>query len=168
MGCFSWLKADNLTKIANVYTDMPYKCLIPKEYGGGYIHDHYQQYGRIGKKEDGSPRYDLFELLAFWNRDFITTKDGSIWIRGTAGMTTIKRGTLVRDLLIYSEEQIPGMKEIDQDTERNRSIGILLQDMVEDIPFPLKLVSASYKENYEDCEGRSKRDPDQGFYPVER
>ena len=32
------------------------------------------------------------------------------------------------------------------------------------LKYPLKLVSASYKGTYEECEGRSYGDPNQGFY----
>lgn len=67
MGCFSWLKADKLTKVANVVEDKPFKFLIPQEFGGGFIKDHYQGYGYLGTKEDGSPKHDMYELLAFWN-----------------------------------------------------------------------------------------------------
>ena len=48
MGCFSWLKADKLTKVANVVEDKPFKFLIPQEFGGGFIKDHYQGYGYLG------------------------------------------------------------------------------------------------------------------------
>jgi len=65
MGSFSWLKADNLTRVANVVYEKPFKFLIPKEFGGGFIKDYYQDYGRLGKKENGSPKYDMYELLAF-------------------------------------------------------------------------------------------------------
>lgn len=32
MGCFSWLKADKLTKVANVVEDKPFKFLIPQKF----------------------------------------------------------------------------------------------------------------------------------------
>lgn len=34
---------------------------------------------------------------------------------------------------------------------------------IDKLKFPLKLVSASYNRAYEECEGRSYRDPEQGF-----
>ena len=34
----------------------------------GRIKDKYQDYGRLGTKEDGSPKYDMYEVLAFWNK----------------------------------------------------------------------------------------------------
>ena len=41
MGSFSWNKADTLTKIENVAYGTPFKFLIPKEFGGGFIKDYY-------------------------------------------------------------------------------------------------------------------------------
>ena len=35
---------------------------------------------------------------------------------------------------------------------------------VDKLRYPLKLVSASYKGTYEECERRSYSDPNQGFY----
>jgi hypothetical protein len=67
MGNFSWNKADKSTAIENIAHDLPFKFLIPKEFGGGFIKDNYQGYGILGTKEDGSDKYDMFELLAFWN-----------------------------------------------------------------------------------------------------
>lgn len=67
MGSFSWLKADELTRVKNVAYGKPFKLLIPKEFGGGFIKDHYQDYGYLGTNADGEPKYDMFELLAFWN-----------------------------------------------------------------------------------------------------
>lgn len=45
MGCFSWLKADKLTNVANIVEGKPFKFLIPQEFGGGFIKDNYQGYG---------------------------------------------------------------------------------------------------------------------------
>jgi len=67
MGSFSWNKADELTDIENIAEGYPFKFLIPKEFGGGYIKDVYQDFGNLGTKENGEPKYDMFELLAFWN-----------------------------------------------------------------------------------------------------
>lgn len=142
MGSFSFTKADRLTKVANIVEGKSFKMLIPKEFGGGYIKDHYQGYGRVGLNRDLTPRYDMYELLAFWNADEVT-----------------------RNLLRYDGE-FPLMKEIDENTWHNRSIGI---DMgcydrdVDALRFPLKLVSASCRESYEDCAGRSYNDPNQGW-----
>ena len=52
MGSFSWNKADDLTAIENVACGYPFKFLIPKEFGGGFIKDKYQDYGDLGTKEN--------------------------------------------------------------------------------------------------------------------
>lgn len=152
MGSFSWLKADKLTMVKNVAYKKPFKFLIPMEFGGGYIKDHYQDYGYLGTKEDGSEKYDMYELLAFWNSDM-----------------PYKNGT-VRDYLRYDGE-FPLMKEIGKYTDDNRIIGIDIgcyDFQIDKLKYPLKLVSASYKGTYEDCKGKSYGDPDQGFYETYR
>ena len=152
MGSFSWLKADKLTMVKNIACDKPFKFLIPKEFGGGYIKDHYQDYGYLGTKEDGSEKYDMYELLAFWNAD-MPYKDG-----------------LVRDYLKYDGE-FPLMKEICDYTDNNRIIGIDIGCYDHDInklKYPLKLVSPQYNGTYEQCTGKSYGDPDQGFYETYR
>ena len=150
MGSFSWLKADNLTKIANVQYGAPFKFLIPKEFGGGYIKDYYQDYGYLGTKEDGTPKYDMYELLAFWNHE-----------------ATEERGYELR----YDGEEIPMMKEIDQYTSYNRNAGISIgcyDKQIDELKYPLKLVSCSYKGSYEDLDTPSYGDPNQGFGPIYR
>lgn len=143
MGSFSWNKADKLTAIENVAYDSSFKFLIPKEFGGGFIKDKYQDYGRLGIKENDEPKYDMYELLAFWNK---------------------------ADNLKYDGEY-PIMKEIDSYTNYNRYIGINIgcydQEILK-LKYPLKLVSASYKGTYEDLETCSLSDPDQGFYSRKR
>lgn len=146
MGSFSWLKADSLTNEANIAYGKPFKLLIPKEFGGGFIKDNYQDYGRIGTKEDGTPKYDMYELLAFWNNEQVANDEYTEDLR-------------------YDGE-FPLMKEIDQFTRHNRSIGIDLGCYDRDIDklkYPLKLVSCSYKGTYEDLATYSYGDPDQGF-----
>ena len=149
MGCFSWLKADKLTKVANVAEDKPFKFLIPQEFGGGFIKDHYQGY--LGTKEDGSPKYDMYELLAFWNAD---------------KRIPFGNGETIRDRLRYDGDVFPTMKEIDEHTGENRSLGIDIgcyDAEIDRLKYPLKLVSASYTGTYEECDGRSYRDPNQGW-----
>lgn len=146
MGSFSWLKADNLTNVGNIAYGKPFKFLIPKEFGGGFIKDYYQDYGYLGKKENGSPKYDMYEILAFWNADKI---DGKLRYNG----------------------EFPKMKEIDCYTDNNRSLGIDIGCYdcdIDKLKYPLKLVSVSYKGTYEDLDTYSYGDPNQGFYPVRR
>ena len=150
MGSFSWLKADNLTKIANVQYGAPFKFLIPEEFDGGYIKDYYQDYGYLGTKEDGTPKYDMYELLALWNHE-----------------AAEERGYELR----YDGEEIPMMKEIDQYTFYNRNVGINIgcyDKQIDRLKYPLKLVSCSYKGSYEDLDTPSYGDPNQGFGPIYR
>jgi hypothetical protein len=143
MGSFSWNKADDLTAIENVAEGTSFKFLIPKEFGGGFIKDIYQDYGYLGTKENGEPKYDMYELLAFWNKAEGLEYDG----------------------------EYPLMKEIDEHTDDNRYEGIDIGCYDIDIlklEYPLKLVSASFKGTYEDLETCSLSDPDQGFYSRQR
>lgn len=143
MGSFSWNKADELTNIENVAYGTSFKFLIPQEFGGGFIKDEYQDYGYLGNKEDGEPKYDMYELLAFWNK---------------------------AEGLKY-EGEFPLMKEIDEHTDHNRGLGIDIGCYDEDIlklKYPLKLVSASFKGTYEDLDKPSFGDPDQGFFSRKR
>ncbi len=138
MGSFSWNKADELTQTENVAEGCSFKFLIPTEFGGGFIKDKYQDYGYLGTKEDGTPKYDMYEVLAFWNNANGLHYDG----------------------------EFPKMKEIDEFTDKNRGKGIDIGCYDEEIlklKYPLKLVSASYNGTYEDLSTCSLGDPDQGF-----
>ena len=98
----------------------PIKFLIPKEFGGGFIKDKYQDYGYLGTKENGEPKYDMYELLAFWNK---------------------------AEGLKYNGE-FPSMKERDEFTDHNRSLGIYIGCYDEQklkLKYPLKLVSCKVK-----------------------
>lgn len=143
MGSFSWNKADELTAIENVAYGTSFKFLIPKEFGGGFIKDKYQDYGYLGTNKDGEPKYDMYELLAFWNK---------------------------ADGLKYDGEY-PLMKEIDKYTDDNRGEGISIgcyDEEISKLKYPLKLVSPSFKGCYEDLDSRSYGDPDQGFFSRKR
>lgn len=145
MGSFSWNKADTLTNIENVAYGTSFKFLIPKEFGGGFIKDKYQDYGYLGTKENGEPKYDMYELLAFWNS--------------------------AEDLKYNRENPLPHMKEIDDNTYHNRCLGIDIGCYDEQffrLKYPLKLVSASFDGTYEDLETCSVGDPDQGFFSRKR
>lgn len=144
MGCFSFTKADYYnTKVANITEGSSFKFLIPKEFGGGFIKDHYQGYGEVGHKEDGSPKYDVYELLAQWNLSSLP------------------------EILQMRFNDCPidnSLKEIDDSTDCNRNLCIdLYYDLDIPLKYPLKFVSASYKGTYEDCDGVSFRDPNQGW-----
>lgn len=152
MGSFSWLKADTMTKVANVVEDKPFKFLIPAEFGGGFIKEKYQGYGDLGTDDNGEAKYDMYELLAFWNAD----------------------EKLLNKLNWQGKEEgspPPMMKERDMFTDANRSIGIDIgcyDDQISRLKYPLKLVSASYNGTYEECAGRSYGDPNQGLWTTYR
>lgn len=155
MGSFSWLRANIDTEKANIACGDKFACLIPKEFGGGYIEDIYQDYGNLGTKEDGSPKYDLYELLAFWNKDRPYYR---LYFHGA--------GKTVEDNLHYNGD-FPNLKEIDKFTDANRSIGIDIgcyDRQIDKLKYPLKLVSVSYAKNhtYEDCPYKSFS-TEQGF-----
>lgn len=165
MGSFSWMKADMnegsaRSTIVNVAWGRPFKMLIPKEFGGGFIKDKaYQDYGRIGYKENGEPKHDMYELLAIWNapeveREFTVTYDEH-YERFEDGpkSKTIKLGDL------------SPLKEIDIWSDRIRSIGIDIgcyDEQMAKLKYPLKLVSVGYKGTYEDCAEFSRMDWNQG------
>jgi hypothetical protein len=143
MGSFSWNRADKLTQFENIYYNAKFKFLIPKEFGGGFIIDEYQDYGYLGTNENGEPKYDMYELLAFWNNAEGLKFDGDY----------------------------PKMKEIDEYTMHNRRIGIEIgcyDKQMLSLKYPLKLVSVLYSGTYEDLETCSLNDPDQGFYARKR
>ena len=142
MGSFSWNKADSLTNVENIACGKKFKFLIPKEFGGGHIVEEYQDYGYLGTKEDGTPKYDMYELLAFWNK-----AKGLAW-----------------DVILSNDP--PLMKEIDEYTDDNRSRGITIgcyDEQMANLQYPLKLVSVSYNGTYEDLDSFSASDPDQGW-----
>jgi hypothetical protein len=96
----------------------------------------------------------MYELLAFWNADKKMPFESDT----------------VKDHLQWNGD-FPLLKEIDEHTDDNRSIGIDIgcyDGQIDRLKYPLKLVSTSYKGTYEECKGRSYNDPEQGFYPVKR
>ena len=65
----------------------------------------------------------------------------------------------------------PLMKERDSHTDSNRSEGIDIgcyDNQIDELKYPLKLVSIEFNGTYEDCKGRSYGDPNQGFGEVTR
>ena len=143
MGCFSRMRADKTTKRSNIADGDSYKILIPKEFGGGFIKDHYQGYGQVlWDTEDNMA--DLYGILAYWNKC-----DGMIY-DGNEYPSTIE------DILSKGKTSLHG--------NRCKGINIGCYDsQIDKLKYPLKLVSASYKGTYEDCAGVSYNDPNQGF-----
>lgn len=144
MGSFSWLRADKTTKRKNLTVGDSYKILIPQEFGGGFIKDTYYDYGYVFKYDDTKENADLYGILAYWNKC---------------------------DGMIYDGEEYPStMKDILErgktclQSNRRKGINIGCYDEeVDKLKYPLKLVSASYKGTYEECDMRSYGDPEQGF-----
>lgn len=143
MGCFSWMRADKTTKRSNIVDGDSYKILIPKEFGGGFIKDHYRGYGLVlwDTKDNMA---DLYGILAYWNKRPNMIYDGD------------KYPSTMEDILTKGKTGHYG----------NRWRGINISRCngdIDKLKYPLKLVSASYKGTYEDCEGRSYSDPAQGW-----
>ena len=144
MGSFSWIRADKTTKRKNLTDGDRYKILIPQEFGGGFIKDTYYDYGYVFEYDDTKENADLYGILAYWNKC---------------------------DGMIYDGEEYPStMKDILERgktcLQSNRRKGIYIGCYDKDIDklkYPLKLVSASYKGTYEECDMRSYFDPEQGF-----
>lgn len=65
MGQFSWLDCQDQRQILdNVRKDV--YALIPKEFGGGHIHEKcYDGYGHFGGR-------DMYSLVADWNREYLS------------------------------------------------------------------------------------------------
>lgn len=135
MGSFSWIKADKETQVANIAGGKPFKCLIPIKFGGGFIYDSgYQGYGYLVNKETGD-EHDMYELLAVWNST--DTSEDTDYLPVISDMT---------------------------DSNRNEGIDIGCYDSeIDKLKYPLKLVSASCTLTYEEVEGRSYGDPNQGW-----
>lgn len=145
MGSFSWTRADKTTKRKNLTDGDQYKILIPKEFGGGFIKDTYYGYGYVFEYDDTKKNADLYGILAYWNKC---------------------------DGMIYDGEEYPSTMEDILSRGRtclqeNRHKGIEIgcyDEQIDRLKYPLKLVSASYKGTYEECDMRSYGDDAQGFY----
>lgn len=167
MGSFSWTRADTCTHRANFACGDKLKILIPQEFGGGYIQDIYYDYGRIfatddashtpssyccyvepdGTKhlatEEGIQDADIYGMLAWMNAPEKLSFEGDT--PPTHILDILKRG-----------------KTHDQS---NRRIGIDIgcyAEEIEKLRYPLKMVSPSCIDSYEECYGISYKDPNQG------
>lgn len=142
MGSFSWTRADKKTKRSNLTYGDTYKILIPKEFGGGFIKDTYFDYGYVFYDTDHEA--DLYGILAYWNKCEGMIYDGDEY------------PSTMKDILERGKTTL----------QNNRCKGIDIGCYDEDIDklkYPLKLVSASYKGTYEECDMKSYGDPEQGF-----
>lgn len=145
MGSFSWLRADKTTKRNNLVDGDVYKILIPKEFGGGYIKDTYYDYGYVFEYDDTKENADLYGILAYWNKCDGMEYDGDEY-------PSTMEDILKRGHTCLQENRCKGI-----------NIGCY-DHQIDKLKYPLKLVSASYKGTYEDCDMRSYGDPNQGFF----
>lgn len=173
MGSFSWLRAEHTTKRSNLTDGDKYKILVPKEFGGGYIVDVYYDYGYIfydneGEYIDGKGQHylakeftkgneacDLYGVLAWWNDCKAIDEETK----------------LEKDLDYVGSEKPTDMCSILKNgltaLQSNRCAGISVgcyDEQIDNLKYPLKLVSMSYKGTYEDCKGKSYGDNNQGFF----
>lgn len=145
MGSFSWLRADKTTKRSNLTDGDTYKILIPKEFGGGFIKDTYYDYGEVFAYDDNRKTADLYGILAYWNKCSGMIYDGEGY------------PSTMEDILERGNTTLQA--------NRHKGIDIGCYDwQIDRLKYPLKLVSASYQGTYEECEGVSYGDPEQGFH----
>ena len=169
MGSFSWTRADITTDRSNFTDGDMYKLLIPKEFGGGYITDIYYDYGYLFhmNEEDSAensyygrcgytdangkfyphndfPANDLYGILAYWNNNDHLDFEGDVIPKSI--IEILSSGKTCK--------------------QSNRCAGINVgcyRNQIDELKFPLKMVSMSYNGTYEDCPARSYGDPNQGF-----
>lgn len=144
MGSFSWLRADKTTKRNNLTDGDVYKILIPQEFGGGFIKDTYFDYGQVFEYDDTRENADLYGILAYWNKCEGMNFEGDEY-------PSTMQDILERGNTCFQENRCKGI-----------NIGCYDGD-IDKLKYPLKLVSASYKGTYEECNMRSYGDPEQGF-----
>jgi len=109
---------------------------------------------------DTGEEYDLYELIAIWNRNVVLNNKGDG--RGPAPLSYGRTlGTFIK------EDR--WLKTVDRSTEINRRMGIEVGCTNKDtdrLIYPLKLVPAGYTGQYEDTRFPSYADPFHGFMSV--
>ena len=150
------LKADRLTKIANVFQDLKIKCLIPKEFGGGYITGYYDIWDNSLKDDKGlfvEPAYSLYEIVAIWNQENESKQGNGYDVATSPTRNRSKRQDRMtpRYNTWISQNNIYIGKNLYSSDEK-----------IDTLKYPLKLVSLSYRGSYESCKGKSFLDPKKG------
>lgn len=147
MGSFSFMYADGgKENQANMVPGDRVRLLVPEVFGGGSLDGVYIDYGEIALADETT--VDVYELLALWNSAEL--RDALI---GGAG---------------FCEEEV-NVKGVDGVwTPFARNVGIRVgcydEDMLR-LDWPLRIVPAEKGgATYENVEGVSVGDPNQGFY----
>lgn len=153
MGQFSWLDCKNGSQILDdVHADV--YLLIPKEFGGGHIHEtDYEGYGEFGGK-------DVYDLVVDWNKDMIP------WIlrsaeKGKWHCSISDDDKVVMECFCYGN---PIPDSISGWMTEKRHVGIIMACYDEDnarLWYPIK-ITHDPNAVYEDCEP-SPSDPHQGW-----
>lgn len=147
MGSFSFMYADGgKGNQANMLPGDDVRVLVPALFGGGSLDGVYADYGNIALADETT--VDVYELLALWN------------------------SAELRDALIggasFCEEEVNVKGVDDVWTPFTRMVGIRVgcydEDMLR-LDWPLRIVPAENGDaTYENVEGVSVGDPNQGFY----
>lgn len=147
MGSFSFMYADGgKGNQANMLPGDDVRVLVPALFGGGSLDGVYADYGDIALADETT--VDVYELLALWNSSEL--RDALI---GGTGMC---------------EEEVNVKGVDDVWTPFTRMVGIRVgcydEDMLR-LDWPLRIVPAENGDStYENVEGVSVGDPNQGFY----
>lgn len=147
MGSFSFMYADGgKSNQANMLPGDDVRVLVPALFGGGSLDGVYADYGDIALADETT--VDVYELLALWNSSEL--RDALI---GGTGMC---------------EEEVNVKGVDDVWTPFTRMVGIRVgcydEDMLR-LDWPLRIVPAENGDaTYENVEGVSVGDPNQGFY----
>ena len=155
MGSFSFMRADKTTKQLNFVDGDAVKMLIPQEFGGGFFKGYYDDYGII-KNKDRTESVDVYEVLAFWNREEIMKDGKKIKDKLSCDKDSFYKTYPNETFYTISNRSYGIIIYFEDLRRREKGKGVLLK-------YPLKLVSASYKGTYEDLDGISEDDPSQGF-----
>lgn len=167
MGQFSWITCDTKEQVVNNEIKDVY-VLVPKEFGGENILEQcYDGYGIFG-------RYDIYDLVADWNKNYITIEnlikpdrkrygnrpeDEELF--KTALEEYEKNCKKLEDFKVLSDKE---MKE-KYGEEFKREIGISIACYDEQnamLKYPIKI--ARLKNSvYEECFSPSDSDPKQGW-----
>lgn len=142
MGQFSWLDCISGEQVLDDVSRDVY-LLIPKEFGGGHIKETcYDGYGRFGG-------YDVYELVADWNKSFIHTVLNELKPYWTASLDETNLLNFAKGEPIDTEKRIIGIDLACYDEDNAR------------LRYPIK-ITHDPNAVYEQC-APSPSDPNQGW-----